>query len=97
MVEKDFPLEGLTPGTWTDLTVEAEVGHDRGNCGVAISGGWDGMLIDRFEVREVKPLPEANSSPSRSSAPGRRASPPRMAAPSAWPVSGTNYSDCRQP
>jgi hypothetical protein len=61
VVEKDFPLESLTPGKWTELTIEAEVGHDRGNCGVAISGGWDGLLIDRFEVREVKALPEADS------------------------------------
>jgi len=61
VVEKDFPLEGLTPGTWTDLTIEADVGHDRGNCGVAISGGWDGLLIDRLEVRELKAQPETDS------------------------------------
>jgi hypothetical protein len=61
VVEKDFNLEGLTPGAWTDLTLEAEVGHDRGNCGVAISGGWDGLLIDWLEVRELKALPEAES------------------------------------
>ena len=60
VLEKDFPLEGLTPDKWTDLTIEAEVGHDHGNCGVAISGGWDGLLIDRLEVRELKPLAEAD-------------------------------------
>lgn len=61
VVEKDFPLEGLTPGKWTDLTIEAEVQDDRGNCGVVISGGWDGLLIDRFEVRELKVQSEADS------------------------------------
>jgi len=61
VVEKDFPLEGLTPGNWTDLIIEAEVGYDRGNCGVAVSGGWDGLLIDRLEVRELKAQSEADS------------------------------------
>lgn len=61
VVEKDFPLEGLTPGTWTDLNIEAEVGHDHGNCGVAVSGGWDGLLIDQLAVRELKAQSEADS------------------------------------
>jgi hypothetical protein len=61
VVEKEFPLKGLVPGVWTDLIIEAKVGYDRGNCGVLVSGGWDGLLIDRLEVRELKVQSEAES------------------------------------
>ncbi len=57
-VDQDFPLTNIKPGVWTDLTIETTIGWDRGNCGVQITGGWNGLLIDRFEVREIKGLTE---------------------------------------
>jgi hypothetical protein len=58
-VDRDLPLTGLTPGAWTDLTLEADIGSDRGNCGVQVTGGWDGLLIDRLEIRALKSWSEA--------------------------------------
>jgi len=52
-INQDLPLDGLQPGQWTELAIEVETGNDRGNCGVKISGGWDGLRIDRLEVREL--------------------------------------------
>jgi hypothetical protein len=58
-VDQDLPLTELKPGTWTDLTIEADIGSDRGNCGVQVIGGWDGLLIDRLEIRALKSWSEA--------------------------------------
>ena len=58
-VDKDFPLDALMPGVWTDLVLESDIGSDRGNCGVQVTGGWDGLLIDRLEISELKPWSEA--------------------------------------
>ncbi|MEI6519274.1 MAG: hypothetical protein WCO98_04445 [bacterium] len=57
-VDQDFPLVDVKPGVWTDLAIETTIGWDRGNCGVQVTGGWDGLLIDRLEVRELKGLSE---------------------------------------
>jgi hypothetical protein len=58
-VDQDLPLDTLQPGVWTDLVLDADIGSDRGNCGVQVLGGWDGLLIDRLEISEVKPWSEA--------------------------------------
>jgi hypothetical protein len=58
-IDQDLPLAGLQPGKWTELAIEADAGHDRGNCGVKLSGGWEGLKIDRLEVRELEGWPEA--------------------------------------
>ena len=55
VLEQDLPLAALVPGTWTEVTLEATIGDDHGNCGVSITGGWDGLLIDRLEIRELQP------------------------------------------
>ena len=57
-IDQNLSLASLKPGAWTDLTYEQDIGSDRGNCGVQITGGWDGLLIDRVEVRELKGLSE---------------------------------------
>jgi hypothetical protein len=53
-IDRDFPLANLRPGEWTELAIEADAGHDRGNCGVKLSGGWEGLRIDRIAVRELE-------------------------------------------
>ena len=58
-VNTDFPLTGLVPGQWTELVHEADIGSDRGNCGVQVTGGWDGLLIDRLEINVVQEFTEA--------------------------------------
>jgi hypothetical protein len=60
VVDKDFPLTNLEMGVWTNLIIESDVGYDRGNCGVLVTGGWSGLLIDRLEVRELKAHSEAD-------------------------------------
>jgi hypothetical protein len=61
MVDKDFPLAGMAPGAWSELQIDADLGWDRGNCGIQVTGGWDGLLIDRLEVRELQRTPELAS------------------------------------
>jgi hypothetical protein len=57
-VDQDFPVVDIKPGVWVDLSIETTIGWDRGNCGIQVTGGWDGLLIDNFEVRELKGLTE---------------------------------------
>jgi hypothetical protein len=58
-VEKDFAVHELQPGVWTTLAFEQAVGWDRGNCGVQLIGGWQGLRIDHLSVSEVRGVSEA--------------------------------------
>ncbi len=59
VVNADFPLADLKPGQWTNLVIEADLGSDRGNCGVQVTGGWSSLLVDRLEFSLVKGLSES--------------------------------------
>ena len=49
--------------------IRTDMGSDRGNCGVLVSGGWNGLLIDRLEVRELKPWTDAERLADQKAAP----------------------------
>jgi len=56
--DAEFPVDNLQPDVWTDLVLELEVEDDRGNCAVVVTGLWEGLLIDRIEVREISQEPD---------------------------------------
>jgi hypothetical protein len=57
-VDLDLPLTDLKTGEWSDLVFEADLGATNDKAGVAVWGGWDGLLIDRLEIREITKFSE---------------------------------------
>lgn len=51
--DEEFPMQEVQPDVWTDLVLDLEVEDDRGNCAVVVTSAWEGLLIDRIEVREI--------------------------------------------
>jgi len=59
-VHQVIPLSDLAPGRgWQTIRREVEMGYGWNNFGVQVLGGFDGLLLDRLVVEEVRRAPEA--------------------------------------
>ena len=65
-VNDAVPLGELGPAAgWRTITREYDFGDDNGNFGIALHGGYDGLLIDSVTIAVVQPATEAQTLAAR--------------------------------
>jgi hypothetical protein len=59
-VERSISLENIVPDKgWQVVSVDADLGYAWENLGLQVRGGFDGLLLDRITVEEIRAEPDS--------------------------------------